>query len=358
MSDNSRESILFSAYPLLPVSDKSCGGAEQILWSVEREMSLRGHKTAVAACESSKVSGELLSTGNAPIGDDRFEVREAEHSAAIAAFARHKKFSMVHDHSGSYWKHAAQLDDPVLATLHLPRALYAESAFNALPHNVYFNCISESQAMSFRDLPRMMPVVQNGIDVDRFTMSRKKDEYLLWMGRICPEKAPHLAIEAAKRAGMKLVLAGQVYPFSYHKMYFENEVRPLLEASKSNVEFVELPSFEQKGELLRRAKALLVTSLIAETSSLVAMEAGACGTPVVALQNGALAEVVQHGHTGFTVHSIHDMVAAIRDVGDIWPDECRHRVETRFSSKAMADGYERLYRRVIEEHRESMALAA
>jgi glycosyltransferase involved in cell wall biosynthesis len=358
MSNSSQGSILFSAYPLLPVSDESCGGAEQILWSVEREISLRGHKTAVAACESSRVSGELLSTGKVPLGDDRFELREAEHSVAIISFAREKKSSIVHDHSGSFWKHAAQLTVPVLATLHLPRALYAESAFNALPNNVYFNCVSESQAASFRDLPRMMPVVQNGIDVERFKMSRKKDEYLLWLGRICPEKAPHLAIEAAKRAGMKLVLAGQVYPFSYHKMYFENEVKPLIEGRNSNVEFIELPTFEEKVDLLRCAKALLVTSLIPETSSLVAMEAGACGTPVVAFRNGALSEVVQHGYTGFTVRSLDDMVAAIRDVGDIWPDECRHNVETKFSSKAMADGYERLYRRVIEEHRETMALAA
>jgi glycosyltransferase involved in cell wall biosynthesis len=321
-------------------------------------MALRGNTTTVAACESSRVSGELLSTGVASTADDVFEQREAEHSMAIMDFAREKNFSLIHDHSGSLWNHAAQLDVPMLATLHLPRVLYGESAFNDLPPNVYFNCVSESQASSFRDLPRMMKVVQNGIDVERFAMTRRRDDYLLWMGRICPEKAPHLAIEAAKRAGMKLVLAGQIYPFSYHRMYFESEVRPLLEARNSNVEFVEPPTFAEKVELLRCAKALLVTSLIAETSSLVSMEAGACGTPVVAFRTGALPEVVQHGHTGFTVRSLDDMVAAIRDVGDIWPDECRHRVETRFSSKAMADGYERLYRRVIEEHRESMALAA
>jgi glycosyltransferase involved in cell wall biosynthesis len=351
-------SILFTAYPLLPVSDDSCGGAEQVLWSVEREIAQRGYSTSVAACESSRVSGELLATGDAPKIDDALAQREAEHVSKVSEFLKSMDFSLIHDHSGSFWRYATQLHTPVLATLHLPRSFYDESLFHGIPHNVYFNCVSDSQMASFRDLPRMLGVVENGIVVERFSFARRKDDYLLWLGRICPEKAPHLAIEAANRAGMRLVLAGQVYPFSYHRLYFENEVKPLLDAPNSNVEFVELPNFEKKVELLRCAKALLVTSLAAETSSLVALEAGACGTPVIAFRNGALPEVVEQGHTGFTVRTLDAMVAAIKDAGEIWPDECRHRVETRFSSKAMADGYEELYAQVIRESRESLRVAA
>lgn len=358
MRIHSSESILYIAYPLLPVSDASAGGAEQILWSLEQEMALRGYNTAVAACESSEVHGELLATGSAPLSDDSFEVREAEHSQKILEFVRKREFSLIHDHSGHFFKHSGEVDIPVLATLHLPRGFYAESMFSSLPHNVYFNCVSDTQMASFRDLPRMMGVVQNGIAIDSFPYAAKKNEYLLWLGRICPEKAPHLAIEAAKRAGMKLVLAGQVYPFSHHKLYFEREVRPLLEAADSNVTFVEAPNFREKVELLRCAKALVVTSLAPETSSLVALEAGACGTPVIAFRNGALPEIIEQGHTGFTVKTLEAMTAAIQDVGEIWPSECRHRVETRFSSKTMADGYERLYSAVLDESREVGVLAA
>jgi glycosyltransferase involved in cell wall biosynthesis len=358
MLNNSEHSILYAAYPLLPVSDEFCGGAEQILWSVEREMVQRGYKTAVAACEFSRVSGELLSTGIAPVKDDAFELREAEHSIAVIESAQGKNFSLVHDHSGSFWNHASQLDVPVLATLHLPRSFYDDSAFRDIADNVYFNCVSDSQVTSFQDLPRMMGVVKNGVPIERFPLAHKKDDFLLWMGRICPEKAPHRAIEAAKRARMKLVIAGQVYPFSYHRKYFEREVQPLLDDKNSNVKFVKLPTFEEKVKLLQSAKALLVTSLVAETSSLVAMEAGACGTPVIAFANGALPEVVQQGHTGFNVHSMDEMVAAICDIGDIRPKQCRDHVESNFSSKAMADGYERLYQRVIEEYRETLTVAA
>ena len=358
MRKDSGSSILYIAYPLLPVSDASAGGAEQILWSLEQEMALRGHNTAVAACESSSVRGKLLATGHAPKSDDSFDERESEHTRKILEFVEKRGFSLIHDHSGHFFRHAERVDVPVLATLHLPRGVYADSMFSSLPHNVYFNCVSDTQMASFRDLPRMMGVVQNGIAVESFPYAAKKDNYLLWLGRICPEKAPHLAIEAAKRAGMRLVLAGQVYPFSYHRLYFEKEVRPMLEAADSNVTFVEAPTFREKVQLLRCAKALVVTSLAPETSSLVALEAGACGTPVVAFRNGALPEIIEHGHTGFTVRTREAMVAAIHDVSEIWPSECRHRVETKFSSKTMADAYERVYGAVLDESRELVFRAA
>jgi glycosyltransferase involved in cell wall biosynthesis len=358
MQKYSHESILYTSYPLLPVSEESCGGAEQILSILEHEMAARGYSTTVAACESSRVSGELLATGKQAQRDDSLELRESEHATKILALTKQRNFSLVHDHSASFFRRAGEVDAPVLATLHLPRNMYGESLFRAIPHNVYFNCVSDSQAASFRDLPRMMGVVQNGVAVERFSFAHKKDEYLLWLGRICPEKAPHLAIEAAKRAGVKLILAGQVYPFSYHKMYFEREVKPWLDAPNSHVKFVELPSFAEKVELLRSAKSLLVTSLIPETCSLVSLESGACGTPVIAFRTGALPEVVSHGHTGFTVRTLDEMIAAIHDIGEIWPDECRHRVATRFSSERMADGYEALYHHVINETQDSLLLAA
>src|SRR6185369_6006297 len=144
----------------------------------------------------------------------------------------------------------------------------------------------------------------------------------------------------------KLVLAGQVYPFSYHRMYFESEVRPLIEARNSNVEFIEPPTFAEKVELLRCAKALLVTSLIAETSSLVSMEAGACGTPVVAFRSGALPEVVEHGRTGFLVADIPGMVRALREIEALDPAVCRREAEQRFSAATMISRYFDLYHQI------------
>jgi glycosyltransferase involved in cell wall biosynthesis len=397
-------SILYVAYPLLSVTDECAGGAEQMLLAVERVMARAGHRTTVAAAEGSRVCGTLLATGTQASAPDQFDIRERTHNACILDYLRRNphEFDLIHDKSGSFFRHAAQCPVPVLATLHLPRSFYRDEYFsgtedchhersegsvfrdsegqqvprfarndnlpirsaldefaldparddnsrtctNAHPPKLYFNCVSNSQARSFAALPNFMGVVQNGIAVERFPFSRDKDEYVLWLGRICEEKAPHLAIEAAQRAGLPLVIAGQVYPFSYHQNYFEREIRPHLNGL-SRVRFADTPLASQKLGLLRHARALLLTSTVEETSSLVAMEAMACGTPVVAFRRGAFPEIVSDGKTGFQVDTVEEMAAALSQVARISPASCRERVERCFSASHMGRGYEALYRRVV-----------
>jgi glycosyltransferase involved in cell wall biosynthesis len=252
----------------------------------------------------------------------------------------------VHDQGGAFWPHADAVDAPVLATLHLPRSFYDPGLFSGLAPNVFFNCVSRAQARTFTDLPRMMGVVENGIAVERFPFTREKDSYLLWLGRICEEKGAHLAIEVARQTRMPLVLAGQVYPFSYHQSYYDRAVRPHL-GGAARIRFVEAPLFEQKVELLRHARAVLVPSLCDETSSLVSLEAMACGTPVVAFRRGGIPEVVADGETGFVVDTAEQMADAVEQVAAIDPNTCRQRVERNYSARRMAADYARLYERVL-----------
>ena len=148
-----------------------------------------------------------------------------------------------------------------------------------------------------------------------------------------------------RRAGLPLVLAGDVYRFSYHQNYFEREIWPRLEGE--SVRRVASPPFGEKVTLLLRARALLVTSSVEETSSLVAMEAMACGTPVVAFGLGALPEVVADGVTGFLVNTPEEMASALARVGEIDPNTCRAYVAKNFTAKRMADDYEAMYARVL-----------
>ncbi|ABF41086.1 glycosyl transferase, group 1 [Candidatus Koribacter versatilis Ellin345] len=336
--------ILYVAYPLHHVSDASAGGAEQMLWTLEREMHLRGHETTVAACAGSRVNGRLFSTGDIPTQSDTFEERNREHHAAIRSLLASESFDLIHDKSGSFFASAADVAVPILATAHLPRSFYPGVNWHVLGHNINVNCVSATQAHTFADVPNLVGWVQNGIAIDRFKFREQKDDYLLWLGRICEEKAPHLAIEAAKRSGNRLILAGQVYPFTYHEAYFAREIQPRLD---DQITFIDSPTFDEKLDLLSRASALLIPSQVDETSSLVAMEAMACGTPVITWRRGALPEIVADGVTGYIVDSLEAMVSAISDVSRIRPEACRARVEQHFSASRMAADYAAVYQRVL-----------
>jgi glycosyltransferase involved in cell wall biosynthesis len=145
---------------------------------------------------------------------------------------------------------------------------------------------------------------------------------------------------------MPIILAGQVYPFAWHEQYWEREVKPLIDGER--VRFVKLPSFEEKAKLLREAQALLVTTQIGETTSLVSLEALASGTPVIAFDNGALRDVVPKG-SGFLVRNIEEMAEACRVLSTIRPEECRRWVEREYSATAMADAYEAMIGRLLEQ---------
>src|SRR3954468_15042576 len=200
--------ILYVAYPMLPVSASVPGGAEQALWMLEREMAARGHTTAVAACDGSQVAGTLIGTGSAPTEIDMFESRKLEHENAVVAEINRAReqgegYDLVHDEGGSFWQRAREVRVPVLATLHLPKAYYWRRAFDAISVNVYFNCVSESQARSFVDTPHLLGVIPNGIRATDFPLpSAEREDYLAWVGRICEEKAPHIAIQVAQQAGV------------------------------------------------------------------------------------------------------------------------------------------------------------
>jgi glycosyltransferase involved in cell wall biosynthesis len=347
--------ILYVAYPLLPVSEHSAGGAEQVLWTLEREINARGFKTTVAACAGSQVSGELFATGGQAESLDQFQARSEHQTQLVVEWLRSgadAQFDLLHDMSGGFWQCGKDIRLPILATLHLPRSLYNQVNFAQVPVNVFFNFVSQRQTSEFQDIAaHVIGVAANGIALDRFPsepLRQEQREYLLWLGRICEEKGTHTALDVAHAARKKLIISGMVYPFLYHQKYFAREVIPRLKRAGSMAKYIERPTFAEKVDLIRNAKALLITSNINETSSIVAMEAAACGTPVVALRQGALPEVIADGITGVLTQDANEMVLAISRIGDIGGESCRRYAEEHYSAAAMADKYERLYRTVLK----------
>ena len=349
--------VLHVAYPMLPVNESTCGGAEQVLSTLERHAQRAGMRTTVAACAGSEAAGAVYSTGargrgRLPAADELLKAHCEKVVELIGVrSAIGCGFHLVHDHSGAFFPRAAEVEAPVLATLHLPRSFYPPQWFVQPPENVFFKCVSRAQLRSFNGVPRMMGAVPNGIELSRFPFQARKKDYLLWMGRICEEKGPHIALDAAEKAGIPIVLAGKVYPFAYHQDYFEREIAPRLARRAGQAQFIESPSFSKKVALLRHARAVLLSSQVEETSSLVAMEAAACGTPVIAFRRGALPEVA--GHVGLLVdwaaNNEAGMAAAVADVSRIRPKDCHEYARAHFSAERMFAGYQKLYAKVMKQ---------
>jgi glycosyltransferase involved in cell wall biosynthesis len=232
---------------------------------------------------------------------------------------------------------------PVLVTLHLPVDWYPEHVFDLDRPGTFLHCVSASQRARCPPGARLLPEVQNGVPVEALTARHAKRDFAFALGRICPEKGFHIALDAARRARIPLLIAGEVFRYDAHETYFEREIVPRLDGSRR---FVGPVGFARKRRLLTAARCLLTPSLAPETSSLVAMEALACGTPVIAFPSGALPEIVEHGRTGFLVRDEQELAEAIGAAGTLDPETCRMAARERFSIGRTIERYLELYRQL------------
>src|SRR5438132_2784354 len=175
---------------------------------------------------------------------------------------------------------------------------YPEDALRLKRQETYLVCVSQSQARECPPHARIQQVMQNGVSLERFHPEKKKGKCALAMGRICPEKGIHLALDAASAAGLPLFLAGTAFGYRSHQSYFEDAIRPRL---RDGHRFLGAIRGVRKQKLLAGARCLAAASQDAETTSLAAIEAPPCGTPVVAFRVGAIRELNDGGRDGFLV---------------------------------------------------------
>ncbi len=334
--------VLSVAYPLAPVSPSTPGGAEQILSIIDEWLVRTGHRSFVIAPDGSRVRGTLLPI--APVSEHLDEARHAsacaETRSAIDGALRRSPIDLVHLHGIDFLDYLPPDGPPVAVTLHLPPSWYPHEALHLRRPDTYLICVSESQRRECPAGAHVRTIIPNGIRLQDFQVQWNKGDYVLTLGRICPEKGFHLAIDAAEQAGVCLVLAGAVFGYKAHEDYFHNMLRPRL---KGRHRYVGSVGGSRKQKLLAGARCVLIPSLVSETSSLVAMEAMACGTPVVAFRRGALPEIVRHGQTGFLVDTPEQMGDAILAAAELSPSLCREYAEAHFSAERMTQGYFRLY---------------
>lgn len=340
--------VLSVAYPFAPVGPDAVGGAEQVLSALDRALTEAGHRSIVIACEGSQVAGELVTVRSEDgVVDDAVRERAwAAHRAAIGDVLARTRVDVVHLHGVDFYAYIPP-NAPTLATLHLPLAWYPEAIWRFRP-NLWLHNVSEAQ---HRTLPagstaRLLAPIPNGVSPALFETRQRKRAFAVLLSRICPEKGIHLAIDACRKADTPLLIGGQVFLYQAHQRYFEEEIVPRLDRMRR---FLGPLGFERKRRLLAAARCALVPSLVAETSSLAAIEALACGTPVIAFPHGALPEVVEHGRTGFIVNSMDEMAEAIAAADTLDPEDCKAAAADRFSLDRMISGYFAAYRTIADE---------
>jgi glycosyltransferase involved in cell wall biosynthesis len=334
--------ILNVAFPFAPVGPDAVGGAEQVLSGLDRALVGAGHRSIVIACAGSVAAGTLVSVPrtSGPITEAARRSAQRRHRAAIERALARWPVDLVHMHGLDFCDYLPSPRVPVLATLHLPPEWYPPAAFAARP-NTFVHCVSAAQRARCPPDAPLLPEIPNGVPIAALTAKHARRGFALALGRICPEKGFHHALDAARRAGMPLLLAGEVFGYGAHVRYFRREVIPRLDRRRR---FIGPIGFARKRRLFSAARCLLIPSLAPETSSLVAMEALACGTPVVAFPAGALPELVDHGRTGFIVQNECEMADAIAATARLDPDACRAAARERFSLERMTGRYLALYR--------------
>jgi glycosyltransferase involved in cell wall biosynthesis len=204
--------------------------------------------------------------------------------------------------------------------------------------------ISQSQREACKEYLEYDEVIIDGIDLDQFTLEDRPGDYLLWVGRISPEKGLLDAVRAAGKADSPLVVAGAISD----QEYFESFMK--LSADTPGISYVGPADSSNKVELYRRAKGLLFPVRWDEPFGQVAVEAMACGTPVIAYEKGAMPELIKDGITGYLVHDCSEMSRAIPHLSDISRPACRAWVEQQFDRRVMTKAYIDLYTRMLSYH--------
>lgn len=326
------------------------GGIETLVADLVDGLVAAGHEvTLIGAGRPGTTAQRFVSTFERPpserLGDATLEVTHAvEGDRVLRSLIGAGQLDLVHDHTVAGPLLARGRDVPTVVTTHNDVVGVGGRLLRGLSPAVGCIAISDWQRRSAPDLP-WVGRVHNAVQVASFPFRADKQDYAFFLGRIHPEKGTHLAIDAAREAGVPIVIAGKCLE-AIEREYLEREIRPRL---GDDVRLLEEVGPDEKRDLLAGARCLVLPVQWDEPFGLVLIEAMACGTPVVALRRGAVPEVVVDGVTGRICDRPDQLAAAIRDVGRIDPAACRRHVARHFDTTTLAERYLEVYQRVLNQ---------
>ena len=336
----SRLGIAFVMPPWLDVPPRAYGGIESMAASLVEALIDRGHEVVLIGAGNNGTRARFLRTFDTALSERIGEaLPELLHAARSNRHLDRLDVDLVHDHSQSGPLSARGRRIPTVVTAHGPCTGEIGAYYRNVCSDVHLVAISGSQQRIGHDV-KWAAMVHNAITTADFRFcGEKKKDYVLFLGRFCPDKGAHLAIDAARSAGRPILLAGKVWE-AKERAYFEAEVRPRL---ASDAQFIGEVDMLGKQELYAAAHCLLFPIRWEEPFGMVMIEAMACGTPVIALRRGSVPEIVVDGVTGFIRDDPSELAAAINRADEIDPVACRRHVEKHFDVSTMAAGYESVY---------------
>jgi glycosyltransferase involved in cell wall biosynthesis len=338
--------IAIEAPPWFEVPPHGYGGIEWICYWLVDGLIARGHQVTLIGAGRNHTNAEFFQSYERPpserIGQS---IPEVLHAAASAWALDGISVDVVHTHMLAGPLLARGRAAPTVVTAHGPMTGELGQYYRWAAPYINLVAISQSQRGEAEDLP-WVGTVYNGIPVAEYPYREQKEDYVLFLGRMCAEKGVHLAIDAARKAGVTIVVAAKCTEPAEQE-YFAAEVAPRL---GPGVEWIGPVGGNEKKDLLARARCLVNPIQWREPFGLVMVEALACGTPVVATRFGSVPEVVDQGVTGWIVDHPAALPEAVHRSRHLSPLECRQRAEARFDTARMVEGYERIYRMVAGEH--------
>lgn len=339
------------APPWFAVPPPGYGGIERVVSYLTEGLVARGHDVTLFASGGSRTAAHLVSPfaepPSAALGDTMVE---AEH--LVSAYASWRDFDLIHDHTALGLLAANTLPIPVVHTVHGPVAGPYHELCAKLRPGVHLVAISRSQRAS---IPRPATVVHNALDLAATHMGDGGGGYLLFVGRMSPEKGVLDAIEIAHRARMPLLMLAKINEPA-ERQYFDDVVKPALRGR--DVDVLGQPGEDVKLQAFQRATATLFPIHWDEPFGLVMIESMAAGTPVVAYPRGAVPEVIVDGVTGFLCASLEAAVAAVARVHELSRAACREHVARNFSSEGAVERHIQLYRAALAEPGAALAAPA
>lgn len=326
------------------------GGTELVIYNLTEQLTKLGHEVTLLASGDSKSSAKLepifseamRATVNAQNSDLRSAFKYMG-VGKVATYLSKNKFDIIHNHIG--WRllpFQSLFDAPVVTTLHGPLDVaYQQTVYGEYKNSNYIS-ISLNQR---KPMPQMNFVANayNGIEIEKFKFVENPQDYFVFLGRMSPEKGPVQAIEIAKKAGVRLIMAAKVDIVD--KEYFAKNVEPLIDGEQ--IKFIGEVDHNEKVELLGNARGLIAPIQWEEPFGLFFTEAMVCGTPVIAMKRGSVPEIVVDKKTGFICESINESVEGVNMIDSINRMECHIHVRDYFSAEKMAESYIQAYQKVL-----------